>query len=67
MDMNVEKQLNAIKDGNFQGGNYLLGADSNSTGFVSEERRHQLSAGTIAKLNEAFEKMKTGEIAPAGR
>lgn len=67
MDMNVEKQLNAIKDGSFQGGNYLLGADSDSTGFVSEERRHQLSAGTIAKLNEALEKMKSGDIAPAGR
>ena len=67
MDMNVQKQLNLIKEGNFQGGNYLLGADSGSTGFVSAAGRHQLSAGTVEKLNEVFEKMKTGEIAPAGR
>ena len=67
MDMNVEKQLNKIKDGNFQGGNYLLGADSDSTGFVSEEGRHQLSAGTIAKMKDALEKMKLGELVPSGR
>lgn len=67
MGMNVEKQLTAIKEGTFQGGNFLLGADSDSTGFVSEERRHQLSVGTVAKMKEAFEKMKSGEIVPAGR
>ena len=65
MDMNVEKQLNAIKDGTFAGGNYLLGADTDSTGFVSEEGRQQLSAETIEKINEAFALVKSGEVVPA--
>ena len=65
MDMNVEKQLNAVKDGSFKGGNFLLGADTDSTGFVSEEGRHQLSEDTITKINEAFGKVKSGEIVPA--
>ena len=65
MDMNVEKQLTAIKDGKFKGGNYLLGAESDSIGFVSEEGRHQLSEDTITKVKEAFEKVKSGEIVPA--
>lgn len=65
MDMNVEKQLNAIKEGTFQGGNYLLGADTDSTGFVSEEGRHQMSEQTIANINEAFAKVKSGEVVPA--
>lgn len=65
MDMNVEKQLNAIKDGTFKGGNYLLGADTDSTGFVSEEGRQQMSADTIANITEAFAKVKSGEVVPA--
>ncbi len=65
MDMNVEKQLNAINDGTFVGGNYLLGADSDSTGFVSEAGRHQMSDETITAITEAFAKVKTGEIVPA--
>lgn len=65
MDMNVEKQLNAIKDGTFKGGNFLLGADTDSTGFVSEEGRHQLSEDTVKKVQEAFAKVKSGEIVPA--
>jgi basic membrane protein A len=65
MDMNVEKQLNAVKDGTFKGGNYLLGADTDSTGFVSAEGRHQMSADTVAKIDEAFAKVKSGEIVPA--
>ena len=65
MDMNVEKQLNAIKDGTFKGGNYLLGADTDSTGFVSEEGSHQLSEETITKIKEAFAKVKSGDIVPA--
>ena len=65
MGMNVEKQLNAIKDGTFKGGNFLLGADTDSTGFVSAEGRHQLSADTVTKIQEAFAKVKSGEIVPA--
>jgi len=65
MDMNVELQLNNIKEGTFKGGNVLLGADTDSTGYVSEEGRCQLSAETISKIDEAFAKVKSGEIVPA--
>ena len=65
MGMNVEKQLQAINDGTFKGGNYLLGADTDSTGFVSEEGRHQMSAETVEKVAEAFGKVKAGEVVPA--
>lgn len=65
MDMNVERQLNAVKDGTFAGGNYLLGADTDSTGFVSEEGRHQMSEDTVTKITEAFSKVKSGDVVPA--
>lgn len=65
MDKNVTEQLNKIKDGTFVGGNYLLGADTDSTGYVSAEGRHQLTAETIANLDAAFAKIKSGEIVPA--
>lgn len=65
MDMNVEKQLNKVKDGTFAGENALLGADSESTGYVSAEGRHQLSEDTISKIDEALAKVKSGEVVPA--
>lgn len=65
MDMNVELQLNKVKDGTFAGENALLGADTDSTGYVSADGRCQLSADTITKIDEAFAKVKTGEIVPA--
>ena len=65
MGMNVEKQLNAIMDGSFVGGNALLGADTDSTGFVKEDGRHQMSAETIEKLDEAYGLVKDGTIVPA--
>ena len=65
MDKNDELQLNNIKDGKFKGGNALLGADTDSTGYVSEEGRCQLSADTISKIDEAFAKVKSGDIVPA--
>ena len=65
MDKNVKEQLEKIYDGTFVGGNYLLGADTDSTGYVSTEGRHQLTEDTMAKLDEAFAKIKSGEIVPA--
>lgn len=65
MGMNVEKQLNAIADGSFKGENVLLGADTDSTGFVKAEGRHQMSAETIEKLDEAYALVKDGTIVPA--
>ncbi|MCL2079306.1 MAG: BMP family ABC transporter substrate-binding protein [Oscillospiraceae bacterium] len=66
MRINVTRQLNAIADGTFKGGNYLLGADTDSTGFISAAGRHQLSADTLSALNDAFAKVKSGEIQPPG-
>ena len=65
MDKNVTLQLNAVKDGTFKGGNYLLGADTDSTGYVSASGRCQLSEETIKAIDEAFALVKSGEIVPA--
>ena len=65
MGKNVEKQLNAVVDGTFAGKNELLGADTDSTGYVKEEGRNQLSAETITKLDEVYELVKNGTIVPA--
>jgi len=65
MGMNNEKQLNAIKDGTFKGGNNYLGAESDSVGYVKTEGHHQLSAEAIAKCDEAFNLIKNGTIVPA--
>ena len=65
MDKNVEKQLNAVIDGTFAGKNDLLGADTDSTGYVKEEGRNQLSSDTITKLDEVYELVKNGTIVPA--
>lgn len=65
MSMNVEKQLNAVAGGSFAGENALLKADSDSTGFVTAEGRHQMSAETIEKLQAAYELVKDGTIVPA--
>jgi basic membrane protein A len=64
MAANVERALNDIAAGNFQGGNYLLGADTDSTGFVSADGRHQLSGETLANLKTAYELIKSGAIVP---
>ncbi|WP_197280023.1 BMP family ABC transporter substrate-binding protein [Bacillus sp. FJAT-27251] len=65
MAMNIEKALNSIVDGSFKGGNAVLHADTDSTGFIKEEGRHQLSEDTLSKLNEAYELVKDGTIVPA--
>ena len=65
MDVNVEKQLNAIVEGTFKGENALLKADTDSTGYVKEEGRHQLSEDTLEKLDEVYPLVKDGTIVPA--
>ncbi len=65
MDMNVTKQLKKIADGSFKGENALLGADSGSVGFVSEEGRNQLADDVISKIDEAFGLVKDGTVVPA--
>ena len=65
MAMNIEKSLNAVADGTFKGGNVVLYADTDSTGFIKEEGRHQLSEDTLNKMNEAYELVQDGTIVPA--
>ncbi|MDR2069904.1 MAG: BMP family ABC transporter substrate-binding protein [Treponema sp.] len=65
MHTNVAKQLQAVKDGTFKGKNDLLGASTDSTGFVSVQGRHNLSANTLSKLQDAHGKLKAGSIVPA--
>lgn len=65
MNINVERSLNAVKDETFKGDNVLLRADTDSTGYVNKDGRHQLSADTVTKINEAYELLKNGEIVPA--
>lgn len=65
MAMNIEKSLNTVADGTFKGGNVVLFADTESTGFIQDEGRHQLSEDTISKMNEAYELVKDGTLVPA--
>lgn len=65
MHSNVEKQLEAVAAGSFHGENALLGADTDSTGYVSAEGRQQLSPETLQKLEECYKKVQSGEIVPA--
>ncbi len=67
MHSNVTLQLEKIYDGTFKGEDALLGADTDSTGYVSAEGRQQLSADAIEKLDECFEKLKSGEVVPASQ
>lgn len=65
MDINITRQLEAVYNGTFKGENALLKADTDSTGYVSTEGRHQMSDDTVAKLEEAKGLLKSGQIVPA--
>lgn len=52
-------------DGTFEGGTQLLKADTDSTGFVSEEGRQQLSEEALAAMEECLALVKDGTIVPA--
>lgn len=67
MHSNVTKQLEAIANGTFAGEDAMLGADTDSTGYVSAEGRQQLSEDTLTKLAECYEALKAGEIEPASQ
>ena len=64
MSINVQRQLEAIADGSFKGQNITLMADTDSTGFVKEDGRQQLSDDTIKALDDAFALVKDGTIVP---
>ena len=65
MDINVERQLNAIVDGTFAGANAVLSADTGSTGYVTGEHC-QLSEEALAALEEVYALVQDGTIVPAG-
>ena len=67
MHSNVEKQLENIYNGTFVGEDALLGADTDSTGIVTEEGRQQMDDGVVEKLNECYELIKSGDIVPASQ
>lgn len=64
MNINVERALNAVKDGTFKGENVVLGASTDSTGYVKEAGRNQLSDATITQLDEVYALVKDGTIVP---
>lgn len=61
----TQRALDTIADGTFKGQNVLLHADTDSTGYVSEEGRQQLSQETLDVLADAYEQVKDGTIVPA--
>lgn len=61
----VYNVLNDVKNGNFAGANVTLTATTDSTGYVSESGRCQLSADAIQKINAAQAELKAGNIVPA--
>ena len=65
MDANVERVLQSVVDGTFKGANELRQADTDSTGYVKEEGRHQLSEDTLAKMEEIYALVKESEVVPA--
>ena len=65
MGANDKRVLETVLDGSFKGGNYLLGADTDSVGYVSDLSRCQLTADDVAKIDKAFALIKNGTIAPA--
>lgn len=65
MDVNVQRQLEAIYDGTFTGQDAYLDTKTDSVGYVSEEGRQQLSEDTLTALAEVYELVKDGTIVPA--
>ena len=65
MDVNVTRQLNEIYNGTFQGQDAMLGADSDSSSYVSAEGRQQLSEEALTAMAECYELVKNGTIVPA--
>jgi len=65
MGANDKRVLETVLNGTFKGGNYLLGADSDSVAYVSDPNRCQLTADDVAKIDKAVALLKNGTIVPA--
>ena len=61
----VARQLTEIYNGTFVGQDAMLGADTDSSSYVSAEGRQQLSAEALAAMAECYELVKAGTIVPA--
>lgn len=61
----VKDALVKVMDGSFKGGNVTLTASTDSTGYVSEADRCQLSEDAIKTINDAYALVKEGKIVPA--
>ncbi|MEG2770419.1 MAG: BMP family ABC transporter substrate-binding protein, partial [Oscillospiraceae bacterium] len=64
MNTNVERVLGEVAGGTFKGGNNLLQADTDSTGYVKADGRNQLSAETIKAVDAAYALVQQGKIVP---
>ena len=62
MDANVQLQLEKIYDGSFVGEDGYLDCNNNGVGYVSESGHCLLDADMIAKIDEAFALVQSGEI-----
>ena len=65
MDINVYRSLQDFYNGTWQGGNYVMTADTDSTGIVTAAGRHQMSANTVSEVNRIFGLLRNGDIVPA--
>ena len=65
MDLNVRRALEDFYAGNWSGGNYVMTAETDSTGLVTTPGRHQMSAPTVAEVNRLFALLQNGTIVPA--
>lgn len=61
----VYNVLNTVKDGSFKGACVTLTAATDSTGYISESGRCQLTDEAIAKIDAAQAELKAGKIVPA--
>lgn len=61
----VYNVLNTVKSDSFKGANVTLTASTDSTGYVSESGRCQLTEDAVSKIDAAQTKLKAGEIVPA--
>jgi basic membrane protein A len=64
MRLNVYRSLVKIQRNTFRGENALLGADTDSVGYVSTPGHHQLTANSMKAMDDALAAMKNGRIVP---
>ena len=62
MGINDKRVLESVYNGTFKGGNYILGADTGSTGYVRAPERCRLSDDVIEKLDETLGVIIDGKV-----